>query len=194
MNIDLVSIAELKGLKFSIPTYQRGYRWTSIEVKDLLDDIDEFISQKDNRIYCLQPLVVRMGGDKDLLDRIHKAGSMAEVRTLLDSGGEWEVIDGQQRLTTIYILLRYLLGNQSEYYEITYETRPGSHGFLKNINPEEAGNNIDYYHIHNTKVTIEKWFDSKDKSYKRTFAQTKTTPSTCSRDSTLAKSALPTQS
>ena len=172
MNIDLVSIAELKGLKFSIPTYQRGYRWTSIEVKDLLDDIDEFISQKDNRIYCLQPLVVRMGGDKDLLDRIHKAGSMAEVRTLLDSGGEWEVIDGQKRLTTIYILLRYLLGNQSEYYEITYETRPGSHGFLKNINPEEAGNNIDYYHIHNTKVTIEKWFDSKDKSYKRTFADT----------------------
>lgn len=172
MNIDLVSIAELKGLKFSIPTYQRGYRWTSIEVKDLLDDIDEFISQDGGKIYCLQPLVVRMGGDGGLLDNIRAAGSVAEVRKQLKEHAVWEVIDGQQRLTTIYILLRYLLDGQPEYYEITYETRPGSHGFLKNINPEEAGNNIDYYHIHNTKVTIEKWFDSKDKSYKRTFADT----------------------
>lgn len=170
MNIDLVSIKELRGLKFSIPTYQRGYRWTSIEVRDLLDDIAEFIRQKDGRIYCLQPLVVRMGGNDGLLDRIHKAGSMAEVRTLLDKDAVWEVIDGQQRLTTIYILLHYLLDGQPEYYEITYDTRPGSHGFLKNINPEEAGNNIDYFHIYNTKTTIEEWFKDKCENYKRTFA------------------------
>ncbi len=172
MNIDLVSIKELNGMKFSIPTYQRGYRWTSIEVGDLLDDIDEFISQEDGRIYCLQPLVVRMAGDKDLLDRIHKAGSMAEVRTLLNSGSEWEVIDGQQRLTTVYILLRYLLGNQSEYYEITYETRPGSHEFLKDINPGKADENIDYCHINNARKTIETWFSGKTDEEKQAFTTT----------------------
>lgn len=169
MNIDLVSIGELKGMSFTIPTYQRGYRWTDIEVKDLLDDIDEFISQDGGKIYCLQPLVVRMGGDKGLLDDIRKADSVAKVKQLLKDDADWEVIDGQQRLTTIYILLSFLLGNGTDFYKIKYETRPGSRAFLKNINNEEADSNIDFNHIYKARNTIKEWFDGKDESYKHGF-------------------------
>ena len=41
----LKTIHELLGEKFYIPAYQRGYRWTKLQVKELLDDIWEF-SQK----------------------------------------------------------------------------------------------------------------------------------------------------
>ncbi len=59
VNIELKSIGELNGMNFKIPSYQRGYRWTEQQVKDLLDDIDEFDRTKDGDFYCLQPLVVK---------------------------------------------------------------------------------------------------------------------------------------
>ena len=40
--IDMKSVGELSNWKFSIPNYQRGYRWTKQQVKELLDDIWEF--------------------------------------------------------------------------------------------------------------------------------------------------------
>ena len=169
MNIDLVSIGELKGMSFTIPTYQRGYRWTDIEVKDLLDDIDEFIGQDGGKIYCLQPLVVRMGDGNGLLEDIRKADSVAKVKKLLKDDAEWEVIDGQQRLTTVYILLVFLLENGTDFYKIKYETRSDSQAFLKNISDKEAGKNIDFNHIYNARKTIQEWFDGKDESYKHEF-------------------------
>ena len=57
---------------FYVPSYQRGYRWGEDEVIRLLDDI----YQNGRNAYCLQPIVVR-----------RKSGS-------------FELIDGQQRLTT----------------------------------------------------------------------------------------------
>ena len=62
--IELKSVRELLGMKFFIPSYQRGYRWTTQQVKDLLNDLNEFESQelpdsKEKTWYCLQPLVVR---------------------------------------------------------------------------------------------------------------------------------------
>lgn len=38
-NNELKSIAELDGCRFSVPSYQRGYRWGQREVKALLEDI-----------------------------------------------------------------------------------------------------------------------------------------------------------
>ncbi|MBQ9307072.1 MAG: hypothetical protein IJ229_04020, partial [Clostridia bacterium] len=46
--------------------YQRGYRWTENEVRDLLDDIREFCHVKrpdDNTFYCLQPIIVTKADD-----------------------------------------------------------------------------------------------------------------------------------
>ena len=97
-SIDLKSVRELLGYNFYIPEYQRGYRWTKQQVMDLLNDIKDF--QLNNpqcyQFYCLQPLVVR---------------KMTEVDTQekdLGEGTWYEVIDGQQRLTTIYLILRAL--------------------------------------------------------------------------------------
>lgn len=44
--IELRSVNELLGMKFYIPSYQRGYRWTEQQVKDLLNDINEFKPEK----------------------------------------------------------------------------------------------------------------------------------------------------
>ena len=40
--IELKSVYNLLGMKFFIPSYQRGYRWTQSEVRALLEDIREF--------------------------------------------------------------------------------------------------------------------------------------------------------
>lgn len=73
-----------------IPAYQRGYRWDRRQVIQLLDDIWDFIQASDEKsrtsFYCLQPLVVRKLED-----------------------GRYEVVDGQQRLTTIFIA--HLIGS-----------------------------------------------------------------------------------
>ena len=97
--IDPVAIKELICLDFHIPSYQRGYRWTTQQVKELLEDIECFCEKGAKGIYCIQPLVVK------------------------GHGAYWDVIDGQQRLTTINIILSCL--NQ-EKYKLQYQTRPKS--------------------------------------------------------------------
>ena len=89
-NLCLKTVNNLCQCSFFVPAYQRGYRWTEQEVSDLLNDIDDFrpreIPNSDEKTwYCLQPLVVK----KRLSD-------------------DYELIDGQQRLTTVYLILFYL--------------------------------------------------------------------------------------
>ena len=48
--LDTKNVGKIKGL-FYLPDYQRGYRWTSEEIKLLLDDIYESAGKP----YCLQP-------------------------------------------------------------------------------------------------------------------------------------------
>ena len=155
--IELKSINELLGMKFFIPLYQRGYRWTEQQVKDLLNDIWEFSKKKkqEYEFYCLQPLVVKRK-DEDVLNSIKAATSIEEVETLLK--GSWEVIDGQQRLTTLFIILSVL--EEKSLYSIEYETRDDSKDFLKNIEESKKNENIDYYHIYQSKQTISSWFNN----------------------------------
>ena len=82
---NIKAVKELKNIKFIIPKYQRGYRWQERQVEDLLDDILKFELEKDN-FYCLQPLVVK----KDKCNE------------------KFIVLDGQQRLTTIFLILKFL--------------------------------------------------------------------------------------
>lgn len=152
--IELKSVSELLGMKFFIPSYQRGYRWTEQQVKDLLNDIWEFSTKakQDSEFYCLQPLVVKRK-DEDVLNSIKAATSIEEVKTLLK--GSWEVIDGQQRLTTLFIILSVL--EEKSLYSIEYETRNGSKEFLKKIDENKKYDNIDYYHICQSKQTVASW-------------------------------------
>lgn len=155
--IELKSVNELLGMKFFIPSYQRGYRWTEQQVKDLLNDILEFSQKKkqEYEFYCLQPLVVKRK-DEDVLNSIKAATSIEEVETLLK--GSWEVIDGQQRLTTLFIILSVL--EEKSLYSIEYETRNDSKDFLKNIDESKKNENIDYYHIYQSKQTVTSWFNN----------------------------------
>jgi len=118
------------------PHTQRGYRWGKQQVTELLNDIWEF-SQKERKkdeFYCLQPIVVRKNGDR------------------------WEVIDGQQRLITIYIILYYL---NIKRYDIEFETRKESKRFLQEINESDTSN-IDFFFIGQAYKTIKEWFEHKE--------------------------------
>ena len=171
--IELKSIHDLKGMNFYIPKYQRGYRWTAQQVLDLLNDIKEFIDRKpsDHEIYCLQPLVVKKRDEETFRKIKEEAKTLEDIETLL-KGCSWDVIDGQQRLTTIKILLAYL-GQDS--YSIEYETRKNSKTFLDYIrqkHEDEAKNNIDFYHMWQTKETIDTWFKNINIADKKQFLET----------------------
>lgn len=161
--ITLYSISELLERNFYIPSYQRGYRWTKQQVEDLLNDIYAFSIRKksDNEFYCLQPVVVKP----------HKWYRTNPDGTTENIEG-WELVDGQQRLTTIRVLLTYLIKEhlkgdslKKEYgkdvFKVEYETRENTEHFLNNIT-EDNTETIDYYHISNAYKHIREWFDKKD--------------------------------
>ena len=84
---------------YIIGTYQRGYRWTKQQVYDLCNDLLEYTLKGDKTpesFYSLQPLIVRMG-QFVINGELRKA---------------YEVIDGQQRLTTMFLLYRFLAKGQ----------------------------------------------------------------------------------
>lgn len=169
-SITLKNVEALRGMTFLIPDYQRGYRWTSQQVNDLLNDLLDFkklidTNPESNNFYCLQPLVVKKL-EEDILENIKtKAHNLADVEKFLK--GSWEVIDGQQRLTTIYIILGCLGIKDS--FVLNYVTREESAEFLKTLIDNKAApdsaqeeskskeRNIDYYHFNRTKQTVEAW-------------------------------------
>lgn len=173
------------GKQFRIPSYQRGYRWERKQIEQLLNDLAEFASSKENAehlddenhywnqqnpnsprketnnlynvgYYCLQPLAVT------------------------HNGAGYDVIDGQQRLTTIYLILCYLstqpsttmlpyCQNQnliSALYSIEYETREGD--FFNNRrfsnNSLKSLENIDFYYLTKGYDAIKEWFGNHNNS------------------------------
>ena len=60
-SVEMCTVKDLldNNYNFVIPSYQRGYRWDEIQVKDLLNDIYEFNQNNDKGFYCLQPLVLK---------------------------------------------------------------------------------------------------------------------------------------
>jgi hypothetical protein len=162
-NIELKAIKDLLEMNFFIPDYQRGYRWTRQQIKDLLDDIQEFMENNSKNIYCIQPLVVKRVPVQDgLLNQIRQAPSIDDVRRLINMSDVWEVIDGQQRLTTIYIILKYL--QHGQLYTLKYETRKDSWDYLKNsIVSYKSGDtttNIDFYHMGEAYCVVKEWFST----------------------------------
>ncbi|CAJ3540187.1 Uncharacterized conserved protein [Burkholderia pseudomallei] len=154
--LSLRPISDLLGERFIIPSYQRGYRWTKRQVIELLDDIWEFQALADaggSAFYCLQPVVVKRHAES----------------------GDWELVDGQQRLTTIHLILTFLrdlmkaLGQ--DLFRLTYETRKDSEAFLQHIDPTQADRNIDYFHICGAYAAIEHWFEGRHGSHRMKILQ-----------------------
>ena len=84
-----------KGCSFyNIPEYQRGYKWTAANVIQLLEDLKNFKKTDNDQFYCIQNITITKQKHKD----------------------SWcmNVIDGQQRLTTLFILLSYLQRNMKD--------------------------------------------------------------------------------
>jgi hypothetical protein len=156
--IGTLPVGCLKAAKFRIPEYQRGYRWKKDDVTKLLEDLEEFIEEGKaaakttetvkalRSFYCLQPLVVTKSDEHP---------------------SEWEVVDGQQRLTTLFLIWNVLNGKAP--YVLSYETRRHSEKFLKqpfppnqNEKDEKRHPNIDFHHIYLAHKTIIDWFGSNE--------------------------------
>jgi hypothetical protein len=133
-SLKILSVGDITG-DFFVPAYQRGYRWGEHEVRQLLDDIRE----SNGETYYLQPVVVKGRDD-----------------------GSWELVDGQQRLTTLYLIFQYLKGTHlpsaASNYSITYETREGSKAYLDRLTEADADSNIDFFHMFRAYRCIEGWF------------------------------------
>jgi Protein of unknown function DUF262/Protein of unknown function (DUF1524) len=133
-------IGDIRG-RFFVPSYQRGYRWVENDVTRLLDDIWE----SKGKDYSLQPIVVKL----------RSPGEEEAER-------EWELIDGQQRLTTLYLILHYIqkqgwkkLGPP---YSLHYETRLGNEDYIETLDKEKHETNIDFFHLYQAHQYIGIWF------------------------------------
>lgn len=135
--LELRLVGDIAG-SFRVARYQRGYRWGELEVNRLLNDIWESKGEP----YSLQPVVVKR-----------------------ESEAAWELVDGQQRLTTLYLIFVYMqragLKNVDPQYSIGYDTRPESEEYLRELDPARAGRNIDFFHLYNAYACIGKWFEQK---------------------------------
>lgn len=130
-------VGKIEG-EFFVPSYQRGYRWDESQVTALLNDVYE----NGEKPYCLQPIVVRKGDDS-----------------------RYELIDGQQRLTTLFIIYKFMktiFPVVELKYSLIYETRKENQEFFDNMDDEEnANSNIDFYFIHQAYRTVKNWFSAK---------------------------------
>ncbi len=155
-------VGDLLNEKFFVPRYQRGYRWGRQEITELLDDVLQYYKltqDRDNKVskfYCLQPIVVKSKVWKNKLNE-SKAG--------------WELIDGQQRLTTILIILNYLEdvrlivhNKETKVYEIDFETREDCKVFFdtKIFKTKVDNSNVDFYHISKAYEYIKEWFEKEN--------------------------------
>lgn len=152
----ITSIDKLMGRTFFVPSYQRGYRWGRQEVEALLNDLWEFHLQTNgkknlqtdgekNTFYCLQPIV------------LYK-----------DEQARENLLDGQQRLTTIYLLLSYLDSRRREegydkpLFTLEYATREDSADFLAKklfaSEESEVASNVDYHYMRAAYGYIKDWF------------------------------------
>ena len=138
-------VGGIKGI-FFIPSYQRGYRWGDKEITRLLNDI----YQNGDNSYCLQPIVVRKENDI------------------------YRIVDGQQRLTTIYLIYKYIHDVGGNLFEpprfvLSYETRPKSAQFLTSPYQEmyiRKDENIDYWFMYQAYKCIDEWFSDEQHGFK----------------------------
>jgi hypothetical protein len=174
-----------EGHRFIIPFYQRGYRWEADQVTALLDDLAEFEHNHPAHFYCLQPLVV-LKRDDDPWGLRHDSGqlvattgtgreqllrrrsgpkprrsTMTVLRRTSGRSHSWEVVDGQQRLTTIFLILRHL---EKTRFQIHYERHPhdkaGLDGLLLSLTTEgRRFESPDIYFIKKAAAIIANWFE-----------------------------------
>lgn len=89
LNPELLAIGDLfddRDTRYTVPIYQRNYAWQAEQIEQLLSDIQDAIRDKKESYFLGNLMVTKRQGEPT----------------------NYEVIDGQQRLTTLYLLLTYL--------------------------------------------------------------------------------------
>lgn len=136
---DIVS----KYKKFNVPSLQRTYRWGEKEITLLLNDLYEFYNTNEdstNDFYPLQPLILKKSNKND---------------------DTWNVLDGQQRLTTIKLIASFFEMDKDYCLDISYDTREKTKDFLDNISnkkEEDVGKSMELYYIFHAYEVIKAWF------------------------------------
>ena len=140
--VEIRTLNDLKELVFHVPAYQRGFRWGKTQVDALLQDIEVAQAQSLTRSYFLQPVVVKDMGER-----------------------RYELVDGQQRLTTLWLIQHHLssrIGMPAwrAKYTLEYQTRKESAGFLDDLGsvPQRPPGSIDEDHLLTAYDAIERWF------------------------------------
>ena len=158
---------------YFIASYQRGYRWDTDNIKELLEDIFEgkltegnisadtiksdpsdlthiikdAIKENGEPKYCLQPLVVKKIGDPN----------------------KYSVIDGQQRLTSLFVILKVLSQISTKKFpkdfSLEYQSRPKSKDFLDNLSADSEPDNIDAAYIKQAFDYTKEWFLEKNREF-----------------------------
>ena len=129
--------------KFNVPSLQRTYRWGEKEITLLLNDLYEFYNTNEdstNDFYPLQPLILKKSNQND---------------------DTWNVLDGQQRLTTIKLIASFLGMDKDYCLDISYDTREKTKDFLDNISnkkEEDVGKSMELYYIFHAYEVIKSWF------------------------------------
>ena len=114
VEVRIETVNKMFNRKLTIPDYQRPYKWQTKHIKQLVDDIySYFIKEKDKNQECRLGVIV-----------LHK-----------DEGkDEYNIVDGQQRLTSLFLLLYVLNGNKNPF---------GEPNFLNNVfNHSQSFENI----------------------------------------------------
>lgn len=168
MDENYKSLKDVVGFSYVIGSYQRGYRWGEVNVREFLEDIfedklvedhtfkksdymdeNEVICELKGNIrdteYCLQPLVLKKNGES------------------------YSVIDGQQRLTTLYIIIKALCSVSDKKFpakfSIEYESREKSKEFLQMLSDASESTNIDAAYIFQAYCFAKDWFLARNKSF-----------------------------
>lgn len=154
MKFEIIAFKKLLGRHFNIPSYQRGYRWEKENVEALLNDIQEFAQKNrkdEGEFYCLQPVVVR------------KNKQLSEEKGI----DIYDLLDGQQRLTTLWLILNAFRmfwdeheKNHPELYSMQFESRKDLIGKALDENSDSL-DNIDLFYLKEAYSTIKLWKGNK---------------------------------
>lgn len=120
---DIILPKLFDGRFFRIPDYQRGYAWGDSQLQDMWEDIQDILSNTNSSVY-------HFTGTITLKERSNSDLNPDEVFLKSITGCEFcDVVDGQQRLTTLVILMSELIAkidpaNQKKLKEIFIVDQP----------------------------------------------------------------------
>lgn len=127
---------------YIIPIYQRNYAWGDDEISSLLQDIKNACEKNKEQ------------------DKNYYIGSLVVYRREND---DFEVIDGQQRLTTLTLIMHHL--DKLVFRNVCFEHRDESEQALSNLNSEKLPSNFSQA-LKTIKKVIDGWGDNKDEFVK----------------------------